>query len=165
MLANGWDGYLPPPEQMAMGGYTTWLARSSCLEAEAEPKIRARVMQLLETAAGGYRRAEARPAPPAYAAAVQAGRVPPRAAEDELDAAADALERFVFGVRLGEGISPAAAARAWPALATRVADWEARFARLASQGIVESVPVGADPRWRLTTRGREVADAVIRELL
>ena len=102
---------------------------------------------------------------PAYAAAVQAGRVPPRAAEDELDAAADALERFVFGVRLGEGISPAAAARAWPALATRVADWEARFARLASQGIAESVPVGADPRWRLTTRGREVADAVIRELL
>jgi hypothetical protein len=74
MLANGWDGYLPPPEQMVMGGYTTWLARSSCLEAEAEPKIRARVMQLLETAAGGYRRAEARPAPPAYAAAVLASK-------------------------------------------------------------------------------------------
>ncbi len=74
MLANGWDGYLPPPEQMVMGGYTTWLARSSCLEAEAEPKIRARVMQLLETAAGGYRRAEARAAPPAYAAAVLASK-------------------------------------------------------------------------------------------
>ena len=102
---------------------------------------------------------------PAYAAAVQAGRVPPRAAEDALDAAADALERFVFGARLGEGISPAAAARAWPVLAPRVAAWEARLARLAAQGITESVPDGGDPRWRLTARGREVADAVIRDLL
>ena len=59
MLANGWDGYLPPPEQMAMGGYTTWLARSSCLEPQAEPKIRARVAQLLEQVAGGYRAAAA----------------------------------------------------------------------------------------------------------
>lgn len=102
---------------------------------------------------------------PAYAAAVQAGRVPPRGAEDELDEAADALERFAFGARLGEGISPAAAARAWPVLAPRVAAWEARLARLAAQGIAEPVPDGDDPRWRLTTRGREVADAVIRELL
>jgi len=74
MLANGWDGYLPPPEQMAMGGYNSWLARSSCLEPEAEPKIRARIGRLLDQVAGGYR-AEKKPAPPSpYAAAVLASK-------------------------------------------------------------------------------------------
>jgi len=46
-LANGCDGYLPPPDQHALGGYTTWRARSSCLEERAEPQIRARVLALL----------------------------------------------------------------------------------------------------------------------
>jgi hypothetical protein len=69
-LANGWDGYLPPPEQHALGGYTTWLARSSCLEEQAEPKVVDAVMQLLDDVAGeaAVRR---KPEPPgAYAAAV-----------------------------------------------------------------------------------------------
>jgi hypothetical protein len=74
MLANGWDGYLPPPEQMAMGGYTTWLARSSCLEPQAEPKIRARVSKLLEQAAAGYRAEKPKAPPSAYAAAVLASK-------------------------------------------------------------------------------------------
>lgn len=47
-LANGYGGYLPPPEQHAIGGYETWPARSSCLEIDAEPKIRAEVLRLLE---------------------------------------------------------------------------------------------------------------------
>jgi len=46
-LANGYDGYLPPPDQHKLGGYTTWRARRSCLEVEAEPKIRAAVLELL----------------------------------------------------------------------------------------------------------------------
>lgn len=74
MLANGWDGYLPPPEQMAMGGYTTWLARSSCLEAQAEPKIRARVAPLLDRVAGDYRAPKPAARPSAYAAAVLASK-------------------------------------------------------------------------------------------
>ncbi len=74
MLANGWAGYLPPPEQLAMGGYTTWLARSSCLEPQAEPKIRARVAELLEEAAGGYRAEKEPPRPSPYAAAVLAAK-------------------------------------------------------------------------------------------
>jgi hypothetical protein len=74
MLANGWDGYLPPPEQLVMGGYTTWLARSSCLEPQAEPKIRTRVTKLLEEAAGGYRAAKEQPQPSPYAAAVLAAK-------------------------------------------------------------------------------------------
>ncbi|MCA9229633.1 MAG: hypothetical protein KDA57_03210 [Planctomycetales bacterium] len=46
-LANGSEGYIPPPEQHKLGGYTTWRARTSCLETEAEPKIRAAVLELL----------------------------------------------------------------------------------------------------------------------
>ncbi len=46
-LANGCEGYLPPPEQHDLGGYTTWRARTSCLERGAEPKIRATIMELL----------------------------------------------------------------------------------------------------------------------
>jgi hypothetical protein len=52
-LANGYHGYLPPPDQFPLGGYTTWRARSSYLEVEAEPKIRAAVLALLEQVAGG----------------------------------------------------------------------------------------------------------------
>lgn len=50
-LANGASGYIPPPEQHALGGYTTWRARSSCLEIGAEPKIRAAVIGLLDDVA------------------------------------------------------------------------------------------------------------------
>jgi hypothetical protein len=46
-LANGYGGYLPPPEQHELGGYETWPARSSFLEVQAEPKIRAEVTRLL----------------------------------------------------------------------------------------------------------------------
>jgi hypothetical protein len=46
-LANGFGGYLPTPAQHRLGGYETWRARSSFLEVEAEPKLRAKVLELL----------------------------------------------------------------------------------------------------------------------
>ena len=46
-LANGCGGYLPTPEQHAWGGYETWIARSSHLDVQAEPKIRAELLRLL----------------------------------------------------------------------------------------------------------------------
>ena len=46
-LANGYNGYLPTPEQHRLGGYETWRARSSYLEVEAAPKIFDTVMNLL----------------------------------------------------------------------------------------------------------------------
>jgi hypothetical protein len=55
-LANGYDGYIPPPALHPLGGYTTWRARSACLEVEAEPKILAAVLELLEEVAGKGRR-------------------------------------------------------------------------------------------------------------
>jgi hypothetical protein len=68
-LANGADGYIPPPEQHKLGGYTTWAARSAGLEVEAEPKIVAAMLKMLEDATGKPRR----PLPDiggAYAAAI-----------------------------------------------------------------------------------------------
>ncbi len=38
-LANGYYGYLPTPDQHALGGYETWRARSSFLEVQASDKI------------------------------------------------------------------------------------------------------------------------------
>ncbi|MBA2707825.1 MAG: neutral/alkaline non-lysosomal ceramidase N-terminal domain-containing protein [Gemmatimonadaceae bacterium] len=46
-LANGYNGYLPTPEQHALGGYETWLARSSYLEVDASNKIRDAALALL----------------------------------------------------------------------------------------------------------------------
>jgi len=72
-LANGEEGYLPPPEQHSLGGYSTWEARTSCLEVQAEPKIVEAVLGLLEEVAGRPRRA-IRPPDNAYCRAVLASR-------------------------------------------------------------------------------------------
>jgi len=55
-LANGGDGYIPPPEQHVLGGYNTWAARSAGLEVSAEPKIVEADLKLLEKATGRPRR-------------------------------------------------------------------------------------------------------------
>src|SRR6516225_7421539 len=56
-LANGSEGYIPPPEQHALGGYTTWPARTAGLEVQAEPRIVAALLKLVEQVAGQPRRA------------------------------------------------------------------------------------------------------------
>ena len=64
-LANGGDGYIPPPEQHLLGGYNTWAARSAGLEVAAEPKITEAAIQMLESATAkprSDRRAEPGPA-------------------------------------------------------------------------------------------------------
>lgn len=55
-LANGGDGYIPPPEQHLLGGYNTWAARSAGLEVLAEPKIVAAGLHLLEQVSNKPRR-------------------------------------------------------------------------------------------------------------
>jgi hypothetical protein len=47
-LANAYHGYLPTPEQHALGGYETWRARSSYLEVDASTKIIAGLDELME---------------------------------------------------------------------------------------------------------------------
>jgi Concanavalin A-like lectin/glucanases superfamily len=55
-LANGSEGYIPPPAQHALGGYTTWPARTAALEVEAEPKIVETLLRALEAVSGKPRR-------------------------------------------------------------------------------------------------------------
>jgi hypothetical protein len=55
-LANGGDGYIPPPEQHLFGGYNTWAARSAGLEVMAEPKITESCVNLLEKVCDAVRR-------------------------------------------------------------------------------------------------------------
>lgn len=61
-LANGAEGYIPPPAQHALGGYTTWPARTAALEVQAEPKIVETLIATLEELAEPKRKA--RPLPP-----------------------------------------------------------------------------------------------------
>jgi hypothetical protein len=56
-LANGGDGYIPPPEQHLFGGYNTWPARSAGLEVMAEPKVAESAIGLLEKVSARPRRA------------------------------------------------------------------------------------------------------------
>ncbi|MFO0911719.1 MAG: PVC-type heme-binding CxxCH protein [Pirellulales bacterium] len=55
-LANGASGYIPPPEQHALGGYTTWPARTAGLAVDAEPKIVEQLLEMLEQLTGKPRR-------------------------------------------------------------------------------------------------------------
>ena len=55
-LANGGDGYIPPPEQHLLGGYNTWAARSAGLEITAEPRIAQTCIELLEAVSSKPRR-------------------------------------------------------------------------------------------------------------
>lgn len=64
-LANGGDGYIPPPEQHLWGGYNTWAARSAGLEVTAEPKIVQSCLSLLEQVSGRERRGFRQPVGPA----------------------------------------------------------------------------------------------------
>ena len=77
---------------------------------------------------------------------------------EQLDEMDDALERVMFMLRLGEGFDPFAAMERFPVLRGAGDEWEKRLAGLARQGVVERGGLS----WRLTTRGREVCDAVIK---
>jgi hypothetical protein len=46
-LANGYNGYLPTPEQHELGGYETWRCRWSYLETNASRKITKTLVELL----------------------------------------------------------------------------------------------------------------------
>lgn len=46
-LANGWYGYIPPPEQHAAGSYETWRGRTSPLATNAIPQITEAFLKVL----------------------------------------------------------------------------------------------------------------------
>jgi len=71
-LANGGDGYIPPPEQHLLGGYNTWAARSAGLEVQAEPIIAEHALQLLEQVTKSTRQDYQQPIGPAAQAVLDA---------------------------------------------------------------------------------------------
>ena len=96
-----------------------------------------------------------------YLARVCAGAYPSRD-EETCDAETDAAERLVFGFRLAEGVKIETFAERYPAAASRLPEWHRTLDRLRAQGAVERTTGGG---WRLTARGREVADAVSEALV
>ena len=72
-LANGCEGYIPPPEQHKLGGYTTWPSRTTGLEVQTEPKLVEELLQMLEKLTGKPRRTPD-PAVSPYAKAVLASK-------------------------------------------------------------------------------------------
>lgn len=72
-LANGSDGYIPPAEQHALGGYTTWPARTAGLEVGAEREIVEAIVRLMEDLAVAPRLRPEQPHGP-YAQAVLAAK-------------------------------------------------------------------------------------------
>jgi len=55
-LANGASGYIPPPAQHCLGGYTTWETGTARLEVDAAPKIAEELVRMLEEVSGRRRR-------------------------------------------------------------------------------------------------------------
>jgi putative membrane-bound dehydrogenase-like protein len=72
-LANGAQGYIPPPEQHELGGYTTWPARTAGLEVNAEPKIVTELVKLLEKVAGKPTKSVSDP-PNSFSKAIQVAK-------------------------------------------------------------------------------------------
>ena len=101
-LANGAEGYIPPPEQHKLGGYTTWPAATAGLEEQAEPKIVEGLLTLLERVSGRKRRVLS-PSHGPYARAVLAARPAAYWRFEEfngpaaVDSAAKATARFEDG--------------------------------------------------------------------
>ena len=87
-----------------------------------------------------------------------------------------AVSRVIFRLRLlKEGFSPAQAARDFPELAPRVAEWCATLDRYVAEGLLVSRPsplslstshlLNASPRYFLTPRGTEVCDTILADLI
>ena len=108
----------------------------------------------------GLRRWRNAPDAAGYVARLGRGEAPERAVE-VLDATMDACERGLTALRLLEGWDAAGCVEKFPALAPHAARFVETLHGLARHGLV----VECAGRWRLTRRGREVADAVTCEVL
>ena len=97
----------------------------------------------------GLKRWTNRPRVSAYLAAVEAGRHPPRVVE-VLTPALKRQEQVIFGLRMAEGIAVSIAA-----------EYKHALDSLRADGLVD-LRAG---RWKLTARGRNLADYVAVELM
>ena len=151
-LANGAEGYIPPPEQHALGGYTTWAARTAGLELQAEPKITETLLQALEEISGKKRKTVS-PQSGLYAQAILAAKPAAywRLEEMLFPQAYDSsgnkrhalyepgVALYLAGVGSGNGISPK------PALTASAFSYGSeinRSAHFAGGGLVAAVKPG-----------------------
>ena len=70
----------------------------------------------------------------------------------------DAVERALFSLRTREGLSLDRVARLWPILAPRLPDWRAKLEFFKRQGLLQDA-------YRLTSRGAEVCDSILADLV
>lgn len=109
----------------------------------------------------GPRRWSNRPDLTGYIQALRTGHLPPRD-EETLSAITDAAERLVFGLRMAEGICLEAIIKTTGLTGSPVADtWRSTLGHLAADGLLTY----AEGHWRLTARGRDLADHVAVELM
>lgn len=92
-----------------------------------------------------------------YCRALSAGEMPPRN-EEELTARSDATERLIFAFRLSEGVTDDSLRNADAELTEY---WHTALKRIATEELAERIENG----WRLTERGRALADHVAGELI
>ena len=95
-----------------------------------------------------------------YIENIQNNSLPPQHSET-LNKNDDAVERALFALRLKDGFSPAECIKKFGVAPERAEVWKVNLKKLASYGAVERGGRG----WRLTKRGYEVCDFVIRELI
>lgn len=55
-LANGTEGYIPPPESLPLGGYNAWPARTAGLQVDAETIITDTLLSMFEELSGKKRK-------------------------------------------------------------------------------------------------------------
>ena len=73
----------------------------------------------------------------------------------------DAIERVLFRLRTAGGINLEESAEQFPILSSILAQWDASLMRLSQYALTDK----RDGRWMLTSKGNNVADAIMRELL
>lgn len=98
----------------------------------------------------------------AYLEATREGRPPPRE-EESLAAETQAVERMVFGLRMRDGVAPARilADHGLAGDSALARHWRRVLPRLRAEGVARR----RGAHWRLTRRGREVADYAAVELM
>ena len=79
----------------------------------------------------------------------------------------DAVSRVIFRLRLlKEGFSPSAAAMDFPELASRVQEWTHTLDAFTRQGLLTSTgSANGSKTYKLTSRGTEVCDSILAELV
>ena len=79
----------------------------------------------------------------------------------------NAVSRVIFRLRLlKEGFSPHAAAAEYPELASRTEEWNGTLMRFVNEGMLTvSMADNSTPTYRLTSRGTEVCDTILAELV